>query len=169
MAVRLLLISDTHIPKRARDLPAEVWDEVDRADVVIHAGDWVDLGTLDRLELRSKRLIGVAGNNDGPDLHARLGEVARVVVEGVRLAVVHETGQSTGRTERMALAYPEVDVLVFGHSHIPWDTTASNGLRLLNPGSPTDRRRQPAGSYMTTTIEAGVLGTVELHAVLPGR
>jgi putative phosphoesterase len=165
--VRLLLISDTHIPKRARDLPTELWDEVDRADVVIHAGDWVDLATLDRLELRSKRLVGVAGNNDGPELHARLGEVSRVVLDGLRFAVVHETGQSTRRTERMTLAYPDVDVLVFGHSHIPWDSTASTGLRLLNPGSPTDRRRQPAGTYMTVSIQAGVLGDVQLHAVLP--
>jgi putative phosphoesterase len=165
--VRLLLIADTHIPKRARDLPAEVWAEVDRADVVIHAGDWVDEATLDRLELRAKRVIGVAGNNDGPALWARLGEVTRVVLEGVRIAVVHETGQSTGRDQRMALAYPDVDLLVFGHSHIPWDSTAASGLRLLNPGSPTDRRRQPAGSFMTVTINNGALTDVELHAVLP--
>jgi len=165
--LRLLLLADTHLPKRARDLPAEVWAVVDRADVVLHAGDWVDMTTLDRLEQRSGRLVGVAGNNDGPELHARLGEVARVVLDGVRIAVVHETGQSTGRDERMALAYPDVDVLLFGHSHIPWDTTASTGLRLLNPGSPTDRRRQPACSYMTATIERGALAKVEFHALLP--
>ena len=164
--MRLLLIADTHIPKRARDLPPEVWAEVDRADVVIHAGDWVDLATLDRLEQRAQRVVGVAGNNDGPELRARLGEVARVVLDGVRIAAVHETGQSARRDERMALAYPDTDLLVFGHSHIPWDTTASTGLRLLNPGSPTDRRRQPAGSYMTATITHGELTEVELHAVV---
>lgn len=164
--LRLLLMADTHVPKRARDLPAEVWAEVDRADVVLHAGDWVDVSTLDRLEQRARRLVGVAGNNDGPELHARLGEVARVMLAGVRIAVVHETGQAGSRNERMAQTYPDVDVLVFGHSHIPWDATACTGLRLLNPGSPTDRRRQPAGSYMTATINDGALSDVELHAVL---
>jgi len=163
--VRLLLIADTHIPKRARDLPPEVWAEVDRVDLVIHAGDWVDLDTLDRLELRSERMVGVAGNNDGPELHARLGEVARIELESVRVAVVHETGASTGRTERMAREYPDVDLLIFGHSHIPWDTTAATGLRMLNPGSPTDRRRQPAGSFMIATITAGAVTDVELRAV----
>jgi uncharacterized protein len=165
--MRLLLLADTHLPKRARDLPAQVWAEVDRADVVLHACDWVDLATLERLELRARRVVGVAGNNDGPELHARLGEVARVVLDGLRFAIVHETGQSARRDERMAAAYPDVDVLVFGHSHIPWDTTTATGLRLLNPGSPTDRRRQPAGSYMVATTADGGLLDVELHAVVP--
>lgn len=164
--MRLLLIADTHVPVRARDLPATVWDEVDRADLVIHAGDWVDVSLLDTLEARADRVVGVAGNNDGPDLRARLPEVARVTVEGVRLAVVHETGQRDGREQRCAAAYPDIDLLVFGHSHIPWDTTAPGGpggLRLLNPGSPTDRRRQPRCTYMTAEISDGSLVAVGLH------
>jgi putative phosphoesterase len=161
--VRLLILADTHVPNRAKDLPAEVWAAVDAADVVLHAGDWVDARLLDELERRSARLIGVAGNNDGPDLHARLPEVARARLDGMRWAMVHETGSAKGREERCARAYPDVDVLVFGHSHIPWDTTAPNGMRLLNPGSPTDRRRQPACTYMTAVIEAGTLTEVVLH------
>ena len=89
-----------------------------------------------------------------------------MTLDGVRLAVVHETGPSAGREKRMAAAYPDTDVLVFGHSHIPWDTTAPGGLRLLNPGSPTDRRRQPYCTYMTATIEDGALGGMELHRLL---
>jgi putative phosphoesterase len=161
-AVRLLLLADTHLPRRARDLPDEVWREVERADIVVHAGDWVDEQTLDRLEAGSHRLVGVWGNNDGPGLRARLPEVARVDLDGLRLAVVHETGQARGRDERMAAAFPDTDLLVFGHSHIPWDTTAPGGLRLLNPGSPTDRRRQPACTYMTAAVEGGVLHDVAL-------
>jgi uncharacterized protein len=164
--MRLLLIADTHVPVRARDLPTAVWDEVDRADLVIHAGDWVDVSLLDRLEARTDQVVGVAGNNDGPDLRARLPEVAHVTVEGVRIAVVHETGQRDGREQRCAAAYPDVDLLVFGHSHIPWDTTAPagpGGLRLLNPGSPTDRRRQPRCTYMTAEISDGSLVSVGLH------
>ena len=165
--MRLLLLADTHVPRRARDLPASVWTEVDRADVVLHAGDWVDVALLDALEARGA-VIGCWGNNDGPELRARLPEVARTTLEGVRFAVVHETGPSTRRDERMAAAYPDVDVLVFGHSHIPWDSTASNGLRLLNPGSPTDRRRQPVGTYLTAEVSDGTLTDVLLHPVVRG-
>jgi putative phosphoesterase len=161
--VRLLLISDTHVPKRARDLPQQVWDEVARADVVVHAGDWVDPSLLDTLHARSKRLVACWGNNDGAELRARLPERADVVLGGLKFTVVHETGAATGREARMAKAYPDTDVLVFGHSHIPWDTTASTGLRLLNPGSPTDRRRQPFCTYMTATVHGGVLSDVRLH------
>jgi putative phosphoesterase len=163
--MRLLLISDTHLPRRARDLPAPVWAEVDRCDAVVHAGDWCDLETWERLSARARRLVAVYGNNDGPDLRARLPEVAREVLGGVRFAVVHETGQAQGREKRCAERFPDTDVLVFGHSHIPWDTTAPTGLRLLNPGSPTDRRRQPHHTYLTATAEGGALRDVELHRV----
>ncbi len=165
--MRLLLLADTHVPKRARDLPAQVWAEVDRADVVVHAGDWVDVPLLDALEQRAARLIGCWGNNDGLPLRERLPEVATAVLEGVRFAVVHETGQASGREQRAAARFPDVDVLVFGHSHIPWDTTAASGLRLLNPGSPTDRRRQPACTYLTASVADGALRDVVLHPV-PG-
>ncbi|UXA17831.1 metallophosphoesterase [Mycobacterium sp. SMC-4] len=161
--MRLLLIADTHVPSRAKDLPAQVWSEVDDADVVIHAGDWMDPALLDRLQARAQRLVGCWGNNDGPELRRRLPDRADVVLEGLRFTVTHETGASTGREARMAREYPDTDVLVFGHSHIPWDTTARTGLRLLNPGSPTDRRRQPYCTYMTATVHRGTLRDVELH------
>ena len=166
--MRLLLLADTHVPKRAKDMPAQVWEEVGRADVVVHAGDWVDVRLLDALEERSRRLVAVYGNNDGPDLRERLPEVAETELEGVGLAVVHETGPSVGRERRCAERFAGVDVLVFGHSHIPWDTTADSGLRLLNPGSPTDRRRQPHCTYMTAEVALGRLGEVTLHR-LPRR
>jgi putative phosphoesterase len=166
--MRLLLIADTHVPRRAKDLPPQVWDEVDRADVVVHAGDWVSVDLLDALTDRAARLVGVYGNNDGPQLRARLPEVARADLDGVRLAVVHETGQAAGREQRCAERFPETDVLVFGHSHIPWDTVASSGLRLVNPGSPTDRRRQPACTYVTARIARGRLTDVSLRE-LPRR
>jgi putative phosphoesterase len=161
--MQLVLISDTHLPVRAKRLPAAVWDAVERADVVIHAGDWVSVALLDELESRAARLVGCWGNNDGPELRARLPEVARVTLDGLSVAVVHETGSAKGREERCEKEYPGVDVLVFGHSHIPWDTTTPGGLRLLNPGSPTDRRRQPYCTYQTATITAGDLKEVALH------
>ena len=160
--MRLLLLADTHVPKRARDLPAAVWTAVDDADLVVHAGDWVAPELLDRLEGRAARMLAVWGNNDGPRLRERLPELATAVVEGVRLGVVHETGPSSGRGARMRALYPDLDLLVFGHSHIPWDTSVG-GLRLLNPGSPTDRRRQPHCTYMTLSLAAGRVHDVELH------
>ncbi|MGN6251919.1 MAG: metallophosphoesterase family protein [Marmoricola sp.] len=168
-AESVLLLADTHVPKRARDLPAEVWAAVEAADVVVHAGDWVDVGLLDALEERARRLVGVHGNNDHGVLRTRLPEVARADIGGVRFAVVHETGPAAGREQRCASAYPETDVLVFGHSHIPWDAVAPGGPRLLNPGSPTDRRRQPACTYLTLTAEAGVVRDVVLHQLPPRR
>jgi putative phosphoesterase len=165
MTTQIVLVADTHVPKRARDLPQQLWTAIERADVVIHAGDWVDERLLDEFETRARRLVGVWGNNDHGPLRERLTEVARVEVEGVRFAVVHETGSAAGREDRCSTRFPDVDVLVFGHSHIPWDTTTTGGLRLLNPGSPTDRRRQPHCTYMTLDVTAGRLGAATLHAV----
>ncbi|OBJ86463.1 metallophosphoesterase family protein [Mycobacterium asiaticum] len=165
--MRLLLIADTHIPKRARDLPARVWDEVAAADVVIHAGDWVVPELLDSLEARAKRLIACWGNNDGDELRSRLPERADDQLAGLRFTVVHETGAAAGREARMSRLYPDTDVLVFGHSHIPWDTTTPTGLRLLNPGSPTDRRRQPFCTYMTVTLQDATMD-VTLERLRPG-
>ena len=163
--MRLLVMSDTHVPKRARDLPEQVWQAVDDADVVVHAGDWVDVALLDLLEERAARLVAVWGNNDGPDLRRRLPEIAHADLDGLRLTVVHETGGRAGRERRCATRFPDTDVLVFGHSHIPWDTTADSGLRLLNPGSPTDRRRQPVGTYVTATVRGRALRDVRLVPV----
>ncbi|WP_194861200.1 metallophosphoesterase [Dietzia sp. SYD-A1] len=167
--MRLLIIADTHVPTRARDLPPRLWGEVHDADVVVHAGDWMDVALLDAVEERSARLIACWGNNDGPELRERLPEVARATLEGVRLAVVHETGPTAGRDRRMSGSYPDTDVLVFGHSHIPWDTVAPGGPRLLNPGSPTDRRRQPFCTFMTATLADGTVDDVTLHRLPPAR
>ncbi len=165
MPVSLVVIADTHVPKRSRDLPPVLWSAIEAADLVVHAGDWVDVALLDELERRARRLLAVYGNNDHGALRQRLPEVARAQVEGVRLAVVHETGDAKGREIRCAARFPDDDVLVFGHSHIPWDTTAATGLRLLNPGSPTDRRRQPHGTFLTAVAADGALHDVTLHPV----
>ncbi|MDL9980991.1 metallophosphoesterase family protein [Microbacterium sp. ASV49] len=164
MTSRLLLISDTHIPDRARRVPDAVIREADAADLIVHAGDWVAASVLEELQ-RHCEVLGVYGNNDGDDLRAVLPEVARRTIEGLRFAVVHETGDAKSRERRMDLAFPDADVLVFGHSHIPWDTVTPSGLRLLNPGSPTDRRRQPRHTMMTVVVETDGRLEVELLPV----
>src|SRR3954453_7301015 len=161
--VSVVFISDTHVPKRARDLPDSLWDRIVTCDLVVHAGDWVDVALLDEMERRSRRLVGVHGNNDHGALRERLPEIARVDVEGLRFAVVHETGDAKGREQRCAERFPDVDVLVSAPSHIPWDPTPYTGLRRLTPGSPTDRRRQPFPTYLTGTADGGRLLDVTLH------
>lgn len=167
MATRLLLLADTHVPARAKRLSDDVWREVDRADVVIHAGDWVDLATFEALEARANRLIGVWGNNDGEELRERMPEFAVERIEGLSVGVVHETGAAPGRERRVDTTYPDavLDLLVFGHSHIPWDSRTPRGIRLLNPGSPTDRRRQPVCTLMTAVVEGDDLREVTVVPV----
>jgi putative phosphoesterase len=154
--MRAVVLSDTHVPRRARDLPPDLWAAIDAADVVIHAGDWMAASLVSAIAERA-RLVGVYGNNDGPDVRAVLPEVARVTLDGVRVAVVHETGAATGRERRMDKAFPDTDLLVFGHSHVPWATVTPGGLRLLNPGSPTDRRSQPDGTWVEAAFANGAI------------
>ncbi|MBT2482079.1 metallophosphoesterase [Streptomyces sp. ISL-94] len=163
--MRLLLTSDTHLPTRAKRLPDELVRHMERADLVIHAGDWIDEDAYRLVEAHAPALLGVRGNNDSPWLCELLPEVARVELEGVRVGVVHETGPAHGRERRCELRFPDLDVLVFGHSHIPWDSTAPGGLRLLNPGSPTDRRRQPFCTFMTALATDGRLDDVRIHRI----
>ena len=143
-----------------------MWDAVEEADVVIHAGDWMDVATLDELDARSRRLVGVFGTTTVGAARpaARGGPRDDRVACGSRWCT-RRAGK--GREERCAAAYPDVDVLVFGHSHIPWDTVDRNGLRLLNPGSPTDRRRQPHCTYLTALAVEGRLDDVVLHRLPP--
>ena len=164
MATRLLLLADTHVPARARKLPSAVLQAVAAADAVIHAGDWIDLPTYELLADRARQLHGVYGNNDGPDLRQRLPEVAHFTVEELKFSLIHETGPARRREERADAAFAGSDVLVFGHSHIPWDTVSPGGMRLLNPGSPTDRRRQPHCTMMSVVVTGRRL-EVELHRV----
>ncbi|MGC0371070.1 metallophosphoesterase family protein [Microbacterium sp. SLBN-111] len=164
MATRVLLVADTHVPKRARHLPRELLRAADEVDLIVHAGDWVEVDVLDELGALAP-VLGVWGNNDGAALRERLPEVARADIDGVRVAVIHETGPAAGREKRMDATFPDADLLVFGHSHIPWDTVTPRGLRLLNPGSPTDRRRQPDCTLMTATLADSGVHDVRLRAV----
>lgn len=163
----MVLLSDTHVPKRARSLPDALWHDIELADVVVHAGDWVDIALVDQMQARARHLIAVRGNNDGDAFTAVLPLEERFVIEELQFALVHETGPAAGRESRMERRFPDADVLVFGHSHIPWDSVAARPdgrvLRLLNPGSPTDRRRQPSCTWMTATVHGRELDVELVH------
>lgn len=139
--MRIAVIADTHIPGRARDLPPTAWRHVRDADAVIHAGDVVTPWLLDRLRAASPQVHAVLGNNDLP-LRGALAEQLHLVLDGVPVAVVHDSGATEGRRPRLRRLFPDARAVVFGHSHTPV-CDDDGDLLLLNPGSPTDRRRQP--------------------------
>ncbi len=154
--MRILVTADTHIPDFARAVPAAVLKEARRSDVILHAGDVTSPVVLDELA-RHAPVHVAAGNNDGVDI-TRWGaeHEVRLELEGVRIAMLHDSGPSRAREGRMRRRFPDADVVVYGHSHIPIDVEFE-GLRLFNPGSPTWKRRQPFPTYGVLGIRAGRL------------
>ncbi len=145
--MRVVVLSDTHIPDFARELPAGLVPALRRADLILHAGDVSRAVVLQ--ELSSYAPVHAAmGNNDGPDVEAwGAREEVRVELEGWRVAMLHDSGPRDGRELRMRRRFPDAHLVVFGHSHIPLDAVTADGLHLFNPGSPTWKRRQPAPTY----------------------
>lgn len=169
MAVRrVLVVADTHLGAASLDrMPPEVWTMADQADVVLHAGDVVDQQVLDALATRAK-LHAVLGNNDHA-LVGRLPTEVRVELGGVRVAMVHDSGPTVGRERRLHTRYPEDEVVVFGHSHQPLIQRSDHGQLLVNPGSPTQRRRQPVHTVAWLEIARGGIVQADLVEVGPLR
>lgn len=160
----MVVLSDTHAPHRWRSCPPRVAEHLRDADLVLHAGDVCVAGVLDELADYAP-VHAVCGNNDGPDVVAwGAPETLELDVDGLRVAMIHDSGQQTGRAARMRRRFPTADVVVFGHSHIPMDVTEA-GVRIFNPGSPTDRRRQPHGTLGLFTVEDGRLVAAEIVPV----
>ena len=131
-------------------------------DLILHAGDVCRRETLEELE-RFAPVQAVLGNNDGPDVAAwGAPEVLELDLDGLAVAMLHDSGAATGRGRRLRRRFPDADLVVFGHSHIPWDEV-TEGQRAFNPGSPTDKRRQPRGTMGELVVEGGVLVTLRLH------
>jgi putative phosphoesterase len=145
------VIADTHIPRRARELPENLLPHLERAELILHAGDLMDPTLLERLAAYAS-VRAVRGNLD-PE-KAKLPDVLEFEFGGVRIAMIHDAGPKKGRRSRMRRRFPEARVVVFGHSHIPW-LEDEEGLLLLNPGSPTDRRRQPEHTFALLLAEGG--------------
>jgi putative phosphoesterase len=162
--VRVVVLSDTHAPRRWRSCPPRVAAQLRGADLILHAGDVCTAAVLAELSQYAP-VTAVAGNNDGPDVAAwGAAPVAEVDLDGLRVAMLHDAGPASGRLARMRRAFPRADLVVFGHSHIPLDQSGY-GLRIFNPGSPTDRRRQPQGTLGMLRVESGVLAEAAIVPV----
>jgi len=154
--LRVVVLADTHAPRRWKTCPPKVAEHLREADAILHAGDVCVPSVLDELAEYAPVHV-VAGNNDGPDVvEWGAPETLELDLAGLKIAMVHDSGQADGRPARMRRRFPAADLVVFGHSHIPMDVTGA-GLRIFNPGSPTDRRRQPHGTIGELNIEDGRL------------
>jgi uncharacterized protein len=160
--MRVVALSDTHAPRFWKRCPPAVARHLEGADLVLHAGDVCRAEVLDELAAFAPVRV-VLGNNDGPDVAAwGAPETLDLVLDGLRVSMVHDSGPTSGRLARLRRRFPGADLVVFGHSHIPWDQSG-DGLRVVNPGSPTDRRRQPSGTLATLDIDDGRLLDVAIH------
>jgi uncharacterized protein len=162
--VRVAILADTHAPRRWKACPPRVAKHLRDADVILHAGDVCTAGVLDELAGYAP-VHAVLGNNDGPDVAAwGAPETLELDLTGLRVAMIHDSGPADGRAARMRRRFPDADLVVFGHSHIPMDQTNA-GVRIFNPGSPTDRRRQPHGTIGIVDIEAGEIVAAQIIPV----
>lgn len=160
----MIVLSDTHGPRRWRTCPPEVAEHLRTAELILHAGDVCVAGVLDELAEYAP-VRAVRGNNDGPDVAEWGAPVTLDMdIDGLRVSMIHDSGQASGRTARMRRRFPTADVVVFGHSHIPMDVTG-DGVRIFNPGSPTDRRRQPHGTIGVWRVEDGSLVEADIVPV----
>jgi putative phosphoesterase len=154
--MRIVVLSDTHAPRRWKSCPPRVAGYLRTADLILHAGDVCTADVLDELSEYGP-VRAVVGNNDGPDVTNWGAEpTLELDLDGLAAAMIHDSGQATGRLQRMRRTFPRAQLVVFGHSHIPLDQSGS-GLRIFNPGSPTDRRRQPHGTLGILRVEEGRL------------
>ena len=153
--MRAVVLADTHLRDSApARLPRRAWDELDSADVILHAGDITGPAFLARLRTLAP-VYAVLGNNDG-GLTGTLPDAIEVDLGGVAVAVVHDSGPRLGREARLRRRFPAAEVVVFGHSHIPWNQPGVDGQLLFNPGSPTQRRRQPHHTIGVLELDNGI-------------
>ncbi|HEY3259275.1 MAG TPA: metallophosphoesterase family protein [Pseudonocardiaceae bacterium] len=154
--MRVAVLADTHAPRRWPSCPPAVAEQLRGVDVILHAGDVCTAAVLDELAAFAP-VRAVCGNNDGPDVVAwGAPDTVELDLDGLRVGMIHDSGPAAGRPARLRRLFPAADLVVFGHSHIPLDQTG-DGLRIFNPGSPTDRRRQPHGTVGVLLIERGRL------------
>jgi putative phosphoesterase len=152
--VVVAVIADTHLPRGTRQIPEACVASMRASDLILHAGDFTYPEVLDDLKALGPPVEGVHGNVDSEELRQLLPEARVVNAGGAKIGIVHDAGPAHGRLERMRARFPEADAVVFGHSHIPLHE-ARDGFQIFNPGSPTDRRRQPRHTMGIADVEDG--------------
>ena len=155
--MRLAIISDTHLPRGGRRLPEACVERLRAADLVLHGGDVLEAGVLGELEALGPPVLAVHGNVDDPELRRALPAERVVEADGARIGMVHDAGPAAGRLKRLRGRFPGCAAVVFGHSHIPLLEVAPDGFAIFNPGSPTDRRRQPVHTMGTAEVVGGAV------------
>lgn len=165
--MRVALVSDTHMPARGRALPGACRERLAAADVIVHAGDLSGLATLVLLRGIGPPVAAVHGNVDDREVRAVLPGALELDLPGLRLAVVHDGGPASGRLRRLRRRFPEAGAVVFGHSHRPLLERDDDGFLIVNPGSPTDRRREPRHTMAELRLEDGAAPEVTLIALDP--
>lgn len=160
--MRIVILSDTHMPRGQRSLPAACVERCRAADLILHAGDLMRLSVLRALEALGPPVHAIHGNVDDAEVRDELPERRTVELPGgVRIGMVHDAGQRTGRLARLRRAFPGHDAVVFGHSHLPLhERDPEDGFQILNPGSPTERRRAPTHTMAEATFANGNLSFV---------
>jgi putative phosphoesterase len=151
---RVVVLSDTHMPRGARRLPDACLDVLRSADLILHAGDFCALAVLEELRALGPPVQGVHGNADEPELRALLPEQLVVDAGGARIGLLHDPGPAQGRETRLVARFPDCEAVVYGHTHLPV-VERSADVWLLNPGSPTERRRGPFRSLLVLEVEDG--------------
>ncbi len=165
MSRTVAVISDTHMPRRGSVLPPACLALIAGADLLIHAGDVSDGTSLAYLEALGPPLLAVHGNVDDDEVRRHLPAVRIVEIGPTVIGVTHDAGPADGRLARLRRRFPDCRAVVFGHSHIPLHQIAADGFRIVNPGSPTDRRRQPRHSMALLELDEHGIRAVRFHAV----
>ena len=154
--MELAIISDTHMPRRGRALPRACVERLRSVDLILHAGDVMEAEVLAEIQALGPPVHAVRGNVDSVELQARLPLTRIVEAGGARIAMIHDAGPAAGRLERLERRFPDVQAVVFGHSHMPLlESSSDGGFTIFNPGSPTERRRAPHHSMGAATAQDG--------------
>ena len=153
--MRIAVISDTHMPRGNRALPARAVAELREADAILHGGDFMRAEVLELLQRLGPPVHGIHGNVDDEALRRMLPAARVVELGGVRIGMVHDAGPRQGRLARMRFRFKDADAVVFGHSHLPLHEADADGFQIFNPGSPTERRSAPTHTMGIATVEDG--------------
>lgn len=148
------VLSDTHLPRRGRELPIVLLKTLEKADLIIHAGDFTTLAVLQRLKGLAP-VKAVYGNADADEVLKVLNKSEQFCLEGLSIGLIHGFGTRRTTKTRAAEAFPLAQCIVYGHSHIPNIELSGNRL-LFNPGSPIDKRSVPYPTYGLLSVNSGM-------------